>query len=74
MVSSFAKWQEGKIGIAERNNVVSNIMYPSIMLCMRPNGSMIRKETEGYETKFPTPKKMGDMLDSFQYSSVIENK
>ena len=53
--------------------IVSNLLYPSITLCVRPNASMIEKETEEYENKFPVPKKIGDMLNSFKYSVVDEN-
>ena len=71
--SSFAKWHEGKIGTAEESVIVSNLLYPSITLCVRPNASMIEKETEEYENKFPVPKNISDMLNSFKYSVVEEN-
>ena len=72
--SSFAKWRKGKIGTAEESVVVSHLLYPSITLCTRPNASMVERETREYETKFPKPLDIGDMLSSFEYSIVEDTK
>ena len=62
------------MGTAEESVVVSNLLYPSITLCTRPNASMAKKEIEGYKNKFPTVKKIADMLNFFKYSIVDGNK
>ena len=72
--SSFMKWHDGRIGTAERSDIVSDLLYPSITVCPRPNRSMIEKEAEGYTMKFPIPKRIDEVLYSFQYSQGIGNR